>query len=289
MESKFVQSKARPPVVEAPVEVGPSSAPAGLDDTGAADVVGAPAPAIAVERRSRSRADRCPHCHAGVETVWEQQVVCGRCLARHHAGCWPAGEVCRACGETERLVSEPRPAERRRHERLLARLHAGESDLALAELQAEGLTAEEAYRELAQLAFVEVAGRTDDAAPTDGAAPGVEGLRFQALGMIALAASGGELWPTLQAAITLNLLTSVIIAGSALGTPAAGAAFRIGVGNVTWFCVMSQLAVLVNIYHGGISAGATLRTLCGAQALLSLINSWRVGRSGSPSADRESS
>lgn len=40
---------------------------------------------------------RCPFCHTDVdvEGAWS---ACGRCLARHHDGCWQEGARCSGCG-----------------------------------------------------------------------------------------------------------------------------------------------------------------------------------------------
>lgn len=43
---------------------------------------------------------RCPFCH---EHAADEFVVCGRCLAKHHAECWLEHGTCASCGEARCL------------------------------------------------------------------------------------------------------------------------------------------------------------------------------------------
>ncbi|MEZ6189436.1 MAG: hypothetical protein R3F62_31100 [Planctomycetota bacterium] len=48
--------------------------------------------------------NRCPYCHDGIEIEAEGWLACGRCLSRHHPGCWSEGEGCASCGHESSLA-----------------------------------------------------------------------------------------------------------------------------------------------------------------------------------------
>jgi hypothetical protein len=73
------------------------------------------------ERPERRREDepagivRCPFCHDGIDVDAHAWVVCHRCLARHHPGCWDEAVGCATCGDRRRLATAKKePAPRRR-------------------------------------------------------------------------------------------------------------------------------------------------------------------------------
>jgi hypothetical protein len=68
----------------------PAEPQAPVEPTGPAPVIG-------------SKINRCPFCHEGLRAESRDWVACGKCLARHHRGCWSEGGKCSACGSSERV------------------------------------------------------------------------------------------------------------------------------------------------------------------------------------------
>lgn len=96
---------------------------------------------------------RCPYCHDACAP--RDSVVCRDCLARHHGECWSERGACSACNASVRLVVEERAALSR--EEMVDLIRRGRSAEVEQGFVASGLTAEEALRETASVAYQELA------------------------------------------------------------------------------------------------------------------------------------